>query len=112
MDVSFDNTGCPFDSQGACADGSIGHCPNNLLNAADLLQLLSVFYSCSFANGCEEPSNVYPWVYDSEGVQSGYPIDGFPENGDGTWGDGVINVHDLLDLLGNYYRDYTVTPCV
>ena len=112
IDVSFDNTGCPFDSQGACADGSIGHCPNNLLNAADLLQLLSVFYSCSFANGCEEPSNVYPWVYDSEGVQSGYPIDGFPENGDGTWGDGVINVHDLLDLLGNYYRDYTVTPCV
>lgn len=43
---------------------------------------------------------------------TGYPTDGHPENGDGTFGNDIIDVHDLLDLLANYHRDYNTHPCV
>ena len=42
----------------------------------------------------------------------GYPHDGYQNNGDGTYGDGVVNAHDLLDTLGNCHRNYWELPCV
>jgi len=109
--------GCPFDSRGACEDGSIGSCPDGMINTADLLFLLSSYSTCAADFGCAYPSDNAPWTQ-VDGTWSGYPVDGFPQDGEGegygpgTWGDGIINVHDLLDLLGNFYRNYADIPCV
>jgi plastocyanin len=115
-DVDFTFTiptapGCPHDSRGACPDGTVGYCPDGIINAADLLQTLSSYSTCSNAYGCQNPSENYPWVEAANGEIYGYPLDSFPTNDDGTFGDGIINVHDLLDLLGNYYRNYGEVPC-
>jgi hypothetical protein len=108
--------GCPFDSKGVCADGSMGVCPDGIINTADLLNLLSSYSTCSASYGCDYPSETAPW-HSVDGMNVGYPVDGFPQDGEGdgygpgTWGDGIINVHDLLDLLGNFYRNYAEVPC-
>merc|ERR1711990_607238 len=110
------NDVCPYDSRpaldanGLCSPSSAleGHdgCPDNFINAADLLALLGQIATTLEANGED-------FV--------GYPIDASPEPGcfnEGgqtvcidEYGDGVINVHDLLALPGNYGRDYVLNPC-
>ena len=81
----------------------------------DLLQTLSNYASCSITYGCTSASESYPWqeVIDSEGdsLYFGYPVDAYPEQEDGTYGDGIIHVHDLLELLAGFYIDYSVNPC-
>jgi len=96
--------GCPFD----CRDNNGGSSAlgwDGQILLSDLLALLSQYGTC-FDPSDTESSNCHAegWV--------GYPYDGSPDNGDGTYGDGVVNVHDLLDVLGNYHRDYIEFPCV
>jgi len=110
------NDVCPYDSRpavgsdGTCTPSSSqqGHdgCPDNFINAQDLLALLGQIAT----------------TLESEGSNfAGYPIDASPVPGcyseaGGTvcyenYGDGFINVHDLLALLGMYGRDFVINPC-
>merc|ERR1712159_220239 len=110
------NDVCPYDSRpavgsdGTCTPSSSlpGHdgCPDNFINAQDLLALLG-----QIATTLEDEGSDF----------AGYPIDASPvpgcyyESGQqvcyDNYGDGLINVHDLLALLGLYGRDYAITPC-
>jgi hypothetical protein len=110
------NDVCPYDSRpavgsdGICTPSSSlpGHdgCPDNFINAQDLLALLG-----QIATTLEDEGSNF----------AGYPIDASPVPGCyyeagqqvcyDNYGDGLINVHDLLALLGLYGRDYAIIPC-
>jgi hypothetical protein len=106
--------GCPYDSHGHC-EGLITNgnrraavgCPDDAVTLHDLLTLLAEYASCSPTFAAASNSNCR-----SSGQFVGYPIDAHPENlATGTFGNGIVNVHDLLGLLANYHVNYAVTPC-
>jgi len=107
---------CPYDSrpavdaEGVCdnPNSEAGHdgCPDNYINTQDLLALLGQIATTVASEGDEF---------------TGYPIDAYPSPGCYTvageqvcyedFGDGFVNVHDLLGLLANYGRDYVAQWC-
>ena len=98
--------GCPYDSRDWEITGAeLGW--DGYIVLQDLLALLANYRTC-FDQGSQSQTyascNSEHWV--------GYPHDGYPQNNDGTYGDQIVNVHDLLDALGNFHRDYKMFPCV
>lgn len=107
------NNVCPYDSRpalnadGTCDAANVYGCPDFFVNVQDLQALLS-----EMATSLEQDGEDF----------AGYPIDAHPapgcsedSNGDTVcsedYGNGFINVHDLLGLLSSYAMDYNAFPC-
>jgi hypothetical protein len=131
---------CPYDAMpkpnaaGVCT--SAYGCPDGLINVQDLQEMLSKMATCRLdcslscstgpstctANSCNQAmasGQLRPGCTWHD-TFIGYPLDAHPAPGcragnppvcQAGYGNGLLNVHDLLGLLAVYASNYNIYPC-